>query len=159
MVFFSERYLPLYFSVSWGPWDKGDYESYLSAFQKLVAQRNKFLVVSEARWTKLPGANERKQIAEMSDEVTGLAGALSVGGIAVLSSKLAVGAATAVAWLSRRKNDTVYVSSAADAIVHARQICKQHALTLPAEVDTLARTLDRLAAQGEPPVASIRALL
>src|SRR5688500_16824541 len=100
-VFFTERYLPLYVNLSWGPWERGDADAYRAAFTKLCARGERYVLLSEARWSVLPGAAQRKEIAAMADEVGAITVGLSLGNVAVLASRLAVGAATAVAWLSK----------------------------------------------------------
>jgi hypothetical protein len=159
-VFFTERYIPLYVSVSWGPWESGDADLYRAAFTQLWARRERYVTLCEARWSVLPGARQRQEIATMSDELGPKSVGLNLGNAAVLASRLAVGAATAVAWLSKRQSDVIYVSSAADGLARMRQRAVSHGVTLPPSCDELAATLDRLAARGEqPPIERVRALL
>jgi hypothetical protein len=161
VVYFTERYLPLFVSVPWGPWEKGlDSQRYGDALRRLVVRDEPYVFLSEARWAALPDAAARKDIAEMTNTLDELTKDMNVASVAVLASRLQVGAATAVAWLTRRKSNVVYMSSASEGLERLHQAATSRGLVLPTEAVSACRAFDRLAASGTmPPLEELKELL
>ncbi len=161
MVFFTERYLPLFLCIPCGAWEKSlDAQRYTDAIRRLVSRKEPYVLMSEARWAALPDAAARKELADMTNAIGELTKGLSITNVAVLSSRLQVGAATAVAWLLRTKHEVAYVSSAAEGLERSRQAAMSRGLALPAATASLCQTLDRLAGTKKaPPIEELKALL
>jgi hypothetical protein len=96
----------------------------------------------------------------MSNDMNELTQDLAIANVAVLSSRLQVGAATAVSWLTRRSVDLVYVVSAADGLERLTQKASRRGVALPPEAPSLCEALDRLAStEKKAPLENLKALL
>jgi hypothetical protein len=148
MVVFSQRYFPLVLVVNWDGWLATDTDIYLEQFGALAARGQPWVVLNEARWAKLPDAAGRKQLAEMSDRVTEITHGLSKATAAVLGSRLAVGAAMAVSWLTQSKLQIDYFGTSVAATTRLQEVALRGGLAWPGEANALAQQLDALHGRG-----------
>lgn len=130
---------PLLITVMPATFGAADVDRYIGEIDALYKRRERFAsFVDTTPLASLPGAHERKRLAEWQNETIDLIGRYNVVTTTVVSSALMRGALTAMNWLFRPPNEQVAVATSAEGF----KLC-----------------LDRMRANGLPITPSLELLV
>ncbi|MFO0692687.1 MAG: hypothetical protein U0230_03965 [Polyangiales bacterium] len=132
---------PLLITIMPATFGPPDVDRYIAEIDALYKRRERFAsFVDTTGLASLPGANERKRLAEWQNETIDLIGRYNVVTTTVVASPLMRGALTAMNWLFRPPNEQVAVASASEGFAICIDRMRKNGLPITPSAELLARS-------------------
>ena len=115
-----------------------DFTSLLARHADILARQERYVTITDlSRIRAVPGADQRRVIAEWNRTHDEAMRRYNIGSALVVRSKLVRGALTALSWLSPNPTPWVNVATRAEALQWSITMLQRNGLTVPASVNAL----------------------